>query len=73
MSFLLRRAVVTELIDDYSCYVEVTGYGRMLASRSAKIKRAVPVLAIGLVVAVQFSPVDKTRCRITYHTPPASG
>jgi translation initiation factor IF-1 len=65
--FPIHRAIVIELIDDHSCYVDIVGIGRSLASRSSKVKRSIPILEIGLIVAVQLSPYEKTRCRITYH------
>lgn len=67
MHFPIHRATIIEVIDESTCLVEVPDVGQMLATRSAKVKRTIPELAAGEQVAVQFSPLDLSRCRITYH------
>lgn len=67
MHFPIHRAEIVEIIDENTCEVLVTDIGLMRATRSSKVIRAVPELKVGDIVAVQFSPHDQTRCRITYH------
>ena len=66
MHFPIHRAKITEVIDDNTCLVQVEDVGIMVATRSSKVKLSVPQLIVSDEVPVQFSPIDKTRCRITY-------
>jgi translation initiation factor IF-1 len=67
MHFPIHRAEILKIINENTFEILVADVGLCRASRSLKMRRSLPDLKVRDTVAVELSPYDATRCRITYH------